>query len=160
MNFSEQFHDACGMGILAHLRGQPSHLLLEDSIHALSRMMHRGAIAADGKTGDGCGILCAMPREFMRLVAREAGVSLPEEFAVASLFLKDEETQQQLFREHCKRNDLEVVLFREVPVDTTALGEYALERLPKIVQAFVVPAGSFFIARVKEPTDYICSYMR
>ncbi len=139
MNFAEQFHDACGMGILAHLQAQPSHLLLEDSIHALSRMMHRGAIAADGKTGDGCGILCAMPDGFMRLVAKSEGVSLPEDFAVASMFLTDPDKQQELFRRHCAVNDLEVVLFREVPVDIEALGEYALACMPKIVQAFVVP---------------------
>jgi glutamate synthase (NADPH/NADH) large chain len=140
MNFAEQFHDACGMGILAHLRSQASHLLLEDAIHALSRMMHRGAIAADGKTGDGCGLLCAMPEAFMRRVAAEAGVSLPEEFAIASLFLSDPAVQQELFRTHCAGNDLEVVLFREVPIDIDALGEYALACKPTIVQAFVVPA--------------------
>ena len=47
MNFADQFHDACGMGLLAHLRRQASHQLLQDAIRALSRMMHRGAIAAD-----------------------------------------------------------------------------------------------------------------
>ncbi|MDT8442866.1 MAG: glutamate synthase large subunit [Desulfuromonadales bacterium] len=140
MNFTDQFHDACGMGILAHLRAQPSHLLLEDAIHGLTRMMHRGAIAADGKSGDGCGILCAMPTTFMRLVAREAGISLPEDFAVATLFLTDPDLQQELFRKQCASNDLEVVLFRDVPIDSNALGAYARERLPKIVQAFVVPA--------------------
>jgi glutamate synthase (NADPH/NADH) large chain len=140
MNIAEQFHDACGMGILAHLKSQPSHLLLEDSIHALSRMMHRGAIAADGKTGDGCGILCAMPENFMRLVAREQGVSLPKDFAVASMFLTDAENQLKLFGKHCADNDLEIALVRDVPVDTSALGEYALDCMPKIVQAYVIPA--------------------
>ena len=139
MNVAERFHDACGMGILAHLRAQPSHLLLEDAIHALSRMMHRGAIAADGKTGDGCGILCAMPKIFMRTVAKEDGVSLPENFAVASLFLSDPQTQKALFSKQCQKNDLEVVLFRDVPLDTGVLGEYAVACMPNIVQAFVVP---------------------
>ncbi|TLM68172.1 MAG: glutamate synthase large subunit [Deltaproteobacteria bacterium] len=139
MNFADQFHDACGMGLLAHLRRQPSHQLLQDGIRALSRMMHRGAVAADGKTGDGCGLLCAMPTAFMRLVANELGVSLPENFAVATLFLTDPENQRQAFAEACARNDLQVVLFRAVPLDTEALGDYALSRLPAIVQAFVVP---------------------
>ncbi|MBW2452180.1 MAG: hypothetical protein JRF07_07505, partial [Deltaproteobacteria bacterium] len=74
MNFAQQFHDSCGMGLLAHLRAKPSHNLLKDAIRALSRMMHRGAIAADGKTGDGCGILCAMPDAFMRSVGLEQDV--------------------------------------------------------------------------------------
>ncbi len=139
MNFANQFHDACGMGLLAHLRRQPSHQLLQDSIRALSRMMHRGAIAADGKTGDGCGLLCAMPVAFMRRVAAEQGVSLPENFAVATLFLSDPQAQLEQFAEACARNDLQVVLCREVPVDTEVLGDYALASLPRIVQAFVVP---------------------
>ncbi len=139
MNFADQFHDACGMGLLAHLRRQPSHQLLQDAIRALTRMMHRGAIAADGKTGDGCGILCAMPTGFLRQVAAEQGVSLPESFAVATLFLSDPVPQQEQFLDACTRNDLQAVLFREVPLDAEALGEYALARLPQIVQAFVVP---------------------
>ena len=139
MNFADQFHDACGMGLLAHLRRQPSHQLLQDAIRALSRMMHRGAIAADGKTGDGCGILCAMPTAFMRQVAAGQGVSLPEHFAVATLFLTDPASQRVQFTEACARNDLETLLFREVPVNTEVLGDYALSRLPQITQAFVVP---------------------
>ncbi len=139
MNYENQFHDACGMGILANLRAKPSHELLQDSIRALSRMMHRGAIAADGKTGDGCGILCAIPDAFMRQIAKDNGVSLPENFAVATLFLSTPEAQQEIFREYCARNDLTVVLFRDVPLNTDALGEYALTRLPKVIQAFVVP---------------------
>ncbi|MBW2478328.1 MAG: glutamate synthase large subunit, partial [Deltaproteobacteria bacterium] len=142
MNFAQQFHDSCGMGLLAHLRAKPSHNLLKDAIRALSRMMHRGAIAADGKTGDGCGILCAMPDAFMRSVALEQGVSLPRDFAVANLFLtkSDSDSEKALFEQVCHHNDLQTVLFRDVPLDISVLGEYALNRLPKIVQAFVVPA--------------------
>jgi glutamate synthase (NADPH/NADH) large chain len=139
MNFADQFHDACGMGLLAHLRRQPSHQLLRDAIRALSRMMHRGAVAADGKTGDGCGLLCAMPVDFMRRLAAEQGVSLPERFAVATLFLSAPLAQCEHFAEACARNDLQVVLFREVPINPEGLGDYALERLPAIVQAFVIP---------------------
>ncbi|PLX83486.1 MAG: glutamate synthase large subunit [Desulfuromonas sp.] len=140
MNLAHQFRDSCGVGLLAHLRNEPSHGLLTDSIRALDRMMHRGAVAADGKSGDGCGLLCAMPTRFMRRVAGEEGVPLPETFAVATLFLSDPQGQQALFAEACARNDLRAVLFREVPLDTDALGEYALDRIPKIVQAFVTPA--------------------
>ena len=139
MTLADQFHDACGMGLLAHLRRQPSHQLLQDAMRALTRMMHRGAVAADGKTGDGCGLLCAMPTGFMRQIAAEHGVSLPECFAVATIFLSDPAVQQERFAEACVRNDLQVVLFREVPLDAEALGDYAIARLPKIVQAFVVP---------------------
>ncbi|SDM34194.1 glutamate synthase (NADPH) large subunit [Geoalkalibacter ferrihydriticus] len=141
MNLAERFKDACGFGLLAHIKNQPSHALVEDAVKALARMMHRGAVAADGKTGDGSGLLCAMPQRFMRRVAEEQGVSLPEQFAVAMLFLNDEERQLSVFREECEKNDLQVLLVREVPVDTEALGEYALRLMPAIRQAFVVPAA-------------------
>ncbi|GAB4172368.1 MAG: glutamate synthase large subunit [Geothermobacteraceae bacterium] len=139
MNLGERFKDSCGMGLVAHLDNRPSHGLVDDGIRALRRMVHRGAIAADGKTGDGCGLLLSMPRRFMRRVAEESGASLPDDFAVATLFLQDPEAEKACFTDICARNDLRVVLFRDVPVDTSALGDYARERLPAIVQAFVVP---------------------
>ncbi len=138
-NLAGQFKDNCGFGLLAHLRNKQSHQLLEDAIQALSRMMHRGAIAADGKTGDGCGILCSMPAQFMRKVAQDADVSLPDNFAVATLFLTDAEKQKRLFTETCEKNDLRVVMFRDVPINEDALGDYARELLPAIVQVFVTP---------------------
>ena len=141
MNLAEQFRDSCGFGLLAQLYNRPSHELLQDAIGALKRMMHRGAIAADRKTGDGSGLLCSMPIPFMRRVAEEQGVSLPKQFAVATLFLSDPEAQLEIFRAQCARNDLSLLLVRDVPVDTDALGEYALERMPTIRQAFVVPSA-------------------
>jgi glutamate synthase (NADPH/NADH) large chain len=101
-------------------------------------MMHRGAVAADGKSGDGSGLLLSMPDEFMRKVALQKGVDLPKQYAVAFVFAKDED-QLETFKSYCDKNDLKVVLTREVPVDTTALGEQALSILPIMVQVFVVP---------------------
>ena len=141
MNFAEQFRDNCGFGLLAHIHNQPSHQLLLDAIKSLSRMMHRGAIAADGKTGDGSGLLCSMPIRFMRKITEKQGISLPKQFAVATLFLSNPEKQLQVFQEQCKKNDLTVLLTRVVPLDTDALGKYALQMLPKIVQLFVVPTA-------------------
>ncbi len=141
MNFAERFYDSCGFGLLAQLKNRPSHGLVEDGIRALARLMHRGAIAADGKTGDGSGLLCSMPQAFMRRVAAERGVSLPERFAVAMLFLSDEERQLAVLREECEKNDLQLLLVREVPLNSEALGERALQLLPYIRQAFVVPAA-------------------
>ncbi|PLX86890.1 MAG: glutamate synthase large subunit [Desulfuromonas sp.] len=141
MNPATVFKDNCGFGLLAHIHNQPSHQMLRDAIRALSRMMHRGAVAADGKSGDGSGLLCAMPVRFMRKVAEQQGVSLPEQFAVATLFLNEREIQLDAFREQCARNDLQVLMVRDVPLETDALGEYALSLLPEIVQVFVVPAA-------------------
>ncbi|MEZ4485114.1 MAG: glutamate synthase large subunit [Syntrophotaleaceae bacterium] len=132
--------DGCGFGLLAQIQNQPGHALVERR-SGLARLMHRGAIAADGKTGDGSGLLCSMPQDFMRRVAAESGVSLPEQYAVAMLFVDDEERQLAVFREECERNDLCLLHVREVPLDTSVLGERALKLLPKIRQAFVVPAA-------------------
>ena len=57
-----EFKDNCGFGLIAHMQGKQSHHLVETAIHSLSCMTHRGGIAADGKTGDGCGLLLAMPK--------------------------------------------------------------------------------------------------
>ena len=76
------FKDNCGFGLLAHLEGQPSHELLKTAIESLTCMTHRGGIAADGKTGDGCGLLIQKPDSFLRAVSAEAGIQLPEQYAV------------------------------------------------------------------------------
>ena len=56
-----EFRDNCGFGLIAHLQGEASHELLQSAIDSLANMTHRGGIAADGKTGDGCGLLLQMP---------------------------------------------------------------------------------------------------
>ena len=58
------FKDNCGFGLLASIDNVPSHKNIEDAVTSLSRMMHRGAVAADGKTGDGSGLLISIPRKF------------------------------------------------------------------------------------------------
>ena len=69
--------DNCGFGLIAHIEGEPSHKVVRTAIHALARMQHRGAILADGKTGDGCGLLLQKPDRFFRIVAQERGLLAP-----------------------------------------------------------------------------------
>ena len=132
------FKDNCGFGLVAHLRNKPSHENLEHAIVSLERMMHRGAIAADGKSGDGSGLLLSMPDSFMRNIAKDKGIDLPQEYAVAMIFTR-EPSELEIFEEYCEKNDLKVLLKREVPVNTNALGKLALETLPHIYQVFVIP---------------------
>ncbi len=132
------FKDNCGFGLIANIKNRASHKNLEYAVTALERMMHRGAVAADGKTGDGSGLLLSMPTEFMLNQAKAEGVELPELFAVASVFLKDKE-QLNVFERICQTNDLKVVLNRTVAIDTNALGDQALETLPYIIQVFITP---------------------
>ncbi|MCK5293502.1 MAG: glutamate synthase large subunit, partial [Arcobacteraceae bacterium] len=132
------FKDNCGFGLVAHLKNKQTHQNLEDAITSLERMMHRGAVAADGKSGDGSGLLLSMPDQFMRKIALENGVDLPKQYAVAFVFAKDD-TQIDIFKNYCASNDLKVLLTRDVPINTAVLGDQALSILPKMVQLFVVP---------------------
>lgn len=132
------FKDNCGFGLVANIKNIPSHGMLQNAITALERMMHRGAIAADGKSGDGSGLLLSMPDKFMRKVAKADGVDLPENYAVAMIFTRDD-NYLKTFYESCENNDMRILHTRKVPLDKAALGQQALDTLPNIVQVFVAP---------------------
>jgi len=132
------FKDNCGFGLVANIKNKASHKVLNDAVTALERMMHRGAVAADGKTGDGSGLLLSMPRDFLIQEAAKNGIELPAQFAVASVFTKDI-NHLKVIDTICANNDLKVVLHRDVPIDTNALGDQAIESLPNIVQLFIIP---------------------
>lgn len=138
----DEFKDNCGFGLIAHTKGQASHRLLKTAIEALTCMTHRGGIAADGKTGDGCGLLLQKPDTFMRNIAKELfNVELPELYALGSVML----SQDIVTREHAKitmsaalsDQGLDVVGWREVPTDDACLGEIALKTLPVFEQVFI-----------------------
>ena len=133
--------DSCGFGLIASLDDAPSHWLVRTAISSLIRLTHRGAIAADGKTGDGCGLLLKRPEGFLRAVAAEAGIELAERFASGLVFhsrdaLQAEQARLALARE-LARQGLEVAGWRAVPVDPGACGAEALKSLPLIEQLFV-----------------------
>ena len=132
------FKDNCGFGLVANIKNKPSRKVLNDAVTALERMMHRGAVAADGKTGDGSGLLLSMPEEFLRKEALKNSIELPKQFAVASVF-STQKKELDTLEEVCANNDLKIVLLRDVPVDTNALGEQALASLPNITQVFIIP---------------------
>jgi glutamate synthase (NADPH/NADH) large chain len=73
--------DNCGFGLIAHMDGEPSHWLLDTAIGALARLTHRGAVAADGKSGDGCGLLIGKPAAFLETVAAEQDITLADNWA-------------------------------------------------------------------------------
>src|SRR2546429_450895 len=133
--------DSRGFGLTASLDDAPSHWLVRTAISSLIRLTHRGAIAADGKTGDGCGLLLKRPEGFLRAVAAEAGIELAERFASGLVFhsrdvLQAEQARLALARE-LARQGLEVAGWRAVPVDPGACGAEALKSLPLIEQLFV-----------------------
>lgn len=141
-----QERDNCGFGLIAHIEGEPSHKVVRTAIHALARMQHRGAIPADGKTGDGCGLLLQKPDRFFRMAAEERGWRLAKNYAVGMMFLSQNEEEARLSRriveEELQNETLSIVGWREVPTNPDVLGEIALSSLPRIEQIFVnAPAG-------------------
>ncbi len=113
--------DNCGFGLIAHIEGEPSHKVVRTAIHALARMQHRGAILADGKTGDGCGLLLQKPDRFFRIVAEERGWRLAKNYAVGMLFLnKDPElakAARRIVEEELQLETLSIVGWRDVPTN-------------------------------------------
>jgi glutamate synthase (NADPH/NADH) large chain len=137
----EDAKESCGFGLLAHIRGEASHELVTTACAALSRMTHRGAIDADGKTGDGCGVLMSFPRDFFRAIAEDEGMWLNENFAVGMVFLNPDPEiaarSRKILKKFIKRESLGIAGWREVPIDTSVLGRVAEESLPRIEQIFV-----------------------
>ena len=133
--------DNCGFGLIAQMDAKPSHWLVQTAIDALGRMTHRGAIAADGKTGDGCGLLLKKPDGFMRSVAKAEGFAVAELYAVGMVFLNQDKTKADAARAQLNKEltaeGLSVLGWRVVPTDTTACGDEALKSLPQIEQVFV-----------------------
>ncbi len=173
----EEFRDNCGFGLIAHTSGDASHRLLQTAIESLTRMTHRGGIAADGKTGDGCGLLMQMPQGFMRTLAAECfGREATEKLAVGQIFLSQDPALAAAAREAMAQavtdQGLTVLGWREVPTDSSICGRIALSSLPVIEQIFIDTAGladdevstRLFVARRKaeiantsDPDFYICS---
>ncbi len=133
--------DNCGFGLISHMDGNPSHWLVTTAIGALNRMTHRGAIAADGKSGDGCGLLMKKPEGFLTRVAAEQGIELTEGFGVGVVFLDRDKDSAQVSRATVERElvaeGMEVGGWRVVPTDSSACGEAARECQPQIEQLFV-----------------------
>ena len=131
----DEFKDNCGFGLIAHIKGKASHKLLQTGIEALTCMTHRGGIAADGKTGDGCGLLIKKPDSFLRTVVKEEfKVELSESYGVGSIMLnKNGELEAQsksVVEEELARVGLLRYFWRQVPTDDSCLGPIALESLP------------------------------
>jgi glutamate synthase (NADPH/NADH) large chain len=170
--------DSCGFGLIANLDDRASHWVLETAISSLNRLTHRGAIANDGKTGDGCGLLIKQPTVFLRAAGMEAGLSLSPLFAAGLVFLNRDAGKAGLAREALKvqleLENLQIAGFRALPTDPSACGSEALKSLPLIEQVFVnapgdIDAAAFnrklFMARrrcekqleLDDPTFYVPS---
>lgn len=128
--------DSCGFGLIAQMDNKPSHWLVRTAIESLVCLTHRGAVAADGKSGDGCGLLFGKPDTFLRTIAAELDISLAAQYAAGLVFYRHAESINEL-KKNILATGLEYAGLRSVPINTEACGEYALSTLPAIGQVFI-----------------------
>ena len=139
-------HDACGVGFIAHVRGERSHRLMKQAAHMLTQMDHRGACGCEPNTGDGAGMLTALPHALLRRVAADdlgAELGAPGAFAAGIFFLPQDDGERAL----CRRTVEEIVAergqrligWRKVPTqpEVANIGGAALDSMPVIEQLFI-----------------------
>lgn len=137
-------HDACGVGMLAHIHGEKSHAIVDSALTILENMRHRGAEGADSKTGDGAGILLQIPHEFILL----QGIPVPEKgrYGTGLFFMPKDETVYNdilgIIRHESERLCLCLLAIRDVPVCSAVLGEEAKATEPDIKQFFFTGGNS------------------
>ncbi|MCR1950069.1 glutamate synthase large subunit [Clostridium sp. DSM 100503] len=147
-------HDACGIGAVVNIDGKKTHTAVEDALNILINLEHRGGTGADGKTGDGSGILFQIPHRFFKEEVQRLGVILPdeEEYAVGMFFLPVDEFDKvnciNIFEKLCNEESLKILAWREVPVNPAELGDFAISSMPCIKQ--VIIERPYYIKDVKE----------
>ena len=141
-------HDSCGVGMVANIKGGRSHQIIEESLQVLVNLGHRGACGCDPETGDGAGILIQVPHQYFQRVCPSSGIDLPEPgtYGVGSVFLppQPEATAkcQQLIERVVQAEGLDLLGWRDVPVDPAKLGRDARSVMPNIKQVFVGQGSS------------------
>lgn len=137
----EYEHDSCGAGFICSLKNEKSHEIIHQSLNILCNLEHRGAVSADGRTGDGAGILIEIPHQFFRNAC--SNMNLPEEddYAVGMVFLPKKKNQRDFcidrFEENLENQGLVLKGWRDVPVQPSNLGKIASETEPHVRQVFV-----------------------
>lgn len=136
---SDYEHDACGVGLILHLKGAKSHAIVENGLQILENMTHRGAESADNKTGDGAGIMLQIPHEFILL----QGIPVPEKgrYGTGLVFLPKDEVEAEIFMvalsDLINKEGLNLLAVRDVPVNSDILGEISKANEPTIKQLFI-----------------------
>jgi glutamate synthase (NADPH/NADH) large chain len=132
-------HDACGIGFVAHIKGQKSHEIVRRGLDVLVNMTHRGAESADNVSGDGAGILIQMPHEFF--ISKGVNLPYPGLYGAGIIFLPKNQKEAgkclKIFEEVVKQEGLSIITYRELPVNSSCLGEIALSNEPVMRQVFL-----------------------
>lgn len=142
--YRQQFeHDNCGIGAVVNSKGKKSHKTVENPLKIVENLEHRAGKDAEGKTGDGVGILLQISHKFFSKVCGQEGIEIGDEreYGIAMLFFPQDELQcnqaRKMFEIIVEKEGLEFLGFRKVPVCSEVLGHKALEKMPNIVQAFI-----------------------
>src|SRR5579871_3082338 len=136
-------HDACGVGFVAHIKGEKSHAILSKALDVLKNLAHRGACGCDPETGDGAGVLLQIPDAFFRAEMLPKGVTLPPpgEYGVGMLFLPTNAAEraqyEAVFAQIVAEEKQTLLGWRDVPVDSARIGRLARSVEPIIRQAFI-----------------------
>ena len=127
--------------MLANIEGKASSELIQQSLEGLSKLSHRGTVAADGKSSDGCGILFKIDQKSLLNLISDQDINPPKNFTVAVLYLSPDhekyEESLNFFKGELEKKDIKIFHIREVPIRPEYCGYRALKDLPKIVQVFV-----------------------
>ena len=143
----ETEHDACGVGMVANIKGGRTHRIIDEALEVLVNLGHRGACGCDPETGDGAGILVQMPHAFFQKVCPSAGIALPDpgEYGAGTVFLPPQEEAEAKCRALVERviqeEGLEFLGWRDVPLDPAMLGRESRKVMPSIKQVFVGGTG-------------------
>lgn len=137
---SEFEHENCGAGFICNLNGEKTNQIIHDALEILVKLEHRGGVSADGKTGDGAGLLIDIPHIYFKRVC-DFTIPNQREYAVGMVFLPKVSNQYDFckttFEKELKIQGLAILGWREVPLDSCQLGEIALASEPNIEQLFI-----------------------
>ncbi len=141
-------HDACGIGLIANIKGKKSHSIIDSAIQILKNLAHRGGVGSEPDTGDGAGILIQIPHAFMKKVCVNEDIKLPNEgeYGVGMLFLSPDfdtrtKSLEKLEKIICEEGQVFLGV-REVPTYAKCIGESAREAMPRIMQVFIGKADN------------------
>ena len=133
-------HDACGVGFISSTEGKKTRKVVEFGIQALKAVWHRGAVDADGKTGDGAGIHIEIPKDFFVEKIEVTGHTHDgSDICVGMIFLprndySSQESCKTIVESELTKNDFSIYGWRQVPVNPKVLGEKAFQTMPEIIQ--------------------------
>ncbi|MEO0642551.1 MAG: glutamate synthase large subunit [Pseudomonadota bacterium] len=141
-------HDACGVGMIAHIKGEKSHHIVRQALEILNRIDHRGAVGADPLLGDGAGILLQIPDPLLRKWAEGHGHDLPQpgDYGVAMCFMPQDEAARsfitQRFETFIAKEGQRLIGWRDVPTTLDGLGDAVVASMPVISQAIIARGAS------------------